>query len=533
MKRIFKALLTCCLGASVLFTPACALEAGEPLRVGLYYGTGALPAPQLQNAEGSGYEAGYYDSAKVFYSLYPISETKVVMLKDENYARASDGTYAETSDTPVIGAYHVQLAQTYGSAAEAQKAAQAVDGFAAYVNGAYVVRTGSYPTLAAAQMAAAPVGGTAAGGSKTGITVAATENGAILFEYDGDALFAMAPQGTKPVTWCKGFRYYGNFSYPRKQGGNLSVINYVALDDYVKGVVPYEMSPEWNIEALKAQAVCARSEAMTETKHEKDGFDVCNTTNCQVYRGLNQATDNSDRAVDQTAGIYAAVDGKPVGLFYFSSDGGATEDAVNVWGGEYSYLQGKEDPYEAAAVPEKKAVWSVTMTADEVTRKIRAADSAFGTLQSLAVTKNSAVGNVIEVTATDTAGKKTVITKGNCRSVFGLNSQRYTITAGGAVSGGNTSSKGGGAADTVKPATIGGGILSGFKKAMDGAAGAAPAPSAPSPGTAVSGDRYTFQGTGWGHHVGMSQYGAKAMAEQGKTYEDILNFYFTGITLQK
>lgn len=512
MKRILGTILAACVAASAFVMPAAAYGEDKPLRVGIYYGSSALAAPQLQNFAGSGYQAGYYDSAEAFHSLYPIGDTKVVMLKDENYIKNADGTYAESNANPVVGAYHVQLEGSYSDAAAAKSAADAAGGFAAYVNGAYYVRKGSYASLAEATAAG---GGTAVGGSKTGVTVAATETGKLLFEYDGGELFAMAPQGEKPVTWFKGYKYYGNFVYQRTDGSNLSVINYVGTEDYVKGVIPYEMSASWPAEALKAQAICARSEALVTTKHAKLGFDVCATTDCQVYQGLNRADANSDKAVDDTAGVCATVNGKVVGLYYFSSDGGATEDAINVWGGDYSYLKGKADPYEMSVTPEKNAVWSVTMTADEAAKKVRSVDSSFGTLQSLAVTKLTDVGNVLEVTAIDTNGKKVIITKAKCRGTFGLNSQRYTITA-----------KGGTAAPEINSgasSSVGAGILSGFQKALGGA----------SSGSTSNASSYTFNGTGWGHHVGMSQYGALAMAQQGKSYEDILNFYFTGITLAK
>ncbi len=509
-KRILGILLASCVAFAALKMPASASISDDIVRVGLYYGSTALAAPQLQNFQGSGYQAGYYDGGEAFHSLYPISDTKVVILRDDNYDRAANGTYAPSSGaTATVGAYHVQLPATYATAAQAQTAAQSAGGFAAYVDDVYRVRTGSYATLLAAQTAGAPLGGTPVGGSATCTTVIETESGSILFEYDGTQDFALAPQGSSPVTWCKGYKYYGNFAYPRAANGNLSVINYVRTEDYVKGVLPYEMSASWNVEALKAQAVCTRSYAMSETKHRADGFDLCATTHCQVYQGMNLATANSDAAVDGTKGVYAAVNGKPIQLFYFSSDGGATEDAANVWGGEHSYLTGKLDPYETAAVPESQAVWSVTLTAAQVQAKIRAIDSSFGTLSNLAVTQNTAVGNVLELTATDTAGKKVTISKAACRSTFSLNSQRYTITASGSSSSSDA------------PTSIGAGILSGFQRAMNG--------SGDTQATAAT--SYTFSGTGWGHHVGMSQYGAKAMAEQGKSYEDIMHFYFTDITL--
>ena len=513
MKRLVGLLLMASMVLAGFSLQTAAYGEDKPLRVGLYYGTNALAAPQLQNAQGSGYQAGYYDDARVFHALYTMSDTKVVMLKDANYIKSSDGTYAESSSNVLVGAYHVQKNTSYTSADAAKSAAVAANGFVAYINGSYYVRTGSYATLALAQ-AAAGADGQAVGASQTGITVIATDTGNILFEYEANNLFAMAPQGSEPITWFKGYKYSGNFAYQRTAGSNLSVINYVETEDYVKGVIPYEMSASWPLEALKAQAICARSIALTSTKHASLGFDVCASTDCQVYQGHNRADANSDQAVDETVGICATVNGKAVGLFYFSSDGGATEDAANVWGGQYSYLVGKVDPYELTETPEKNAVWSVTLTPEQVTAKIRAVDASFGTLQSIAVSKLTTVGNVLEVTAVDTTGKSVVIAKAKCRSTFGLNSQRYTITPiGGKSVQQNT---------TITPTSIGAGVLSGFQQAMSGGT------------TSTTGaTSYTFSGTGWGHHVGMSQYGALAMAKQGKTYAEILNFYFTGITLSK
>ena len=81
--------------------------------------------------------------------------------------------------------------------------------------------------------------------------------------------------------------------------------NDVPLEDYIKGVVPYEMSPSWHKEALKAQAVCARSYADGQKeRHKNNGFDVCSTTHCQVYHGIGRATANSNAAVEETRGQY-------------------------------------------------------------------------------------------------------------------------------------------------------------------------------------------------------------------------------------
>ncbi|MGE4548435.1 MAG: SpoIID/LytB domain-containing protein [Intestinibacillus sp.] len=511
-----------CLSASLLVCPASSAEVTtETVRVGLFYGSSALAAPQLQNYQGSGYQAGYYDDNEVFHSLYPISQEKVAILKDANYVVASDGTYAEgtSGGTDTVGAYHVQLPQSYDTAAAAQTAAQSAGSgaFVCYLGGTYYVRKGTYPSLSAAQTAAGASGGSAVGGSGIGITVVATGTNTILFEYDSNQIFTMAPQGSHTLTWFKGYKYYGNFAYLHKDGGNLSVINYVSLEDYVKGVIPYEMSPSWNVEALKAQAVCARSFVASGTsKHASQGFDVCNTTDCQVYKGANQATANSDAAVDQTAGQTLSYGGKPAVGYYFAADGGATEDAANVWGGDYGYLKGIRDPYENTENAQN-GVWSVTMTASQVAAKLKSAGYSIGTVANVQVTARTAMDNVLTITVTDTAGNAVTVEKGKTRSVFGLNSQRYTVTGNAAARGTQTSTG------------LGGSILSGAKAAMSGGKLTGGVSTGSSSG-AVS-TSFTFSGRGWGHHVGMSQYGAKAMADQGKNYEQILKFYYTGIEI--
>ena len=135
------------------------------------------------------------------------------------------------------------------------------------------------------------------------------------------------------------------FSITGENGGDLIVYNLVDIEDYVKGVIPYEMSNSWPIEALKAQAVCARTYAMASRKHS--GFDLCTTECCQVYRGVGLANDTTDSAVEQTAGQYLTYNGELCVTYYSSSDGGATENSENVWTAAVGYLKGVIDPYEA------------------------------------------------------------------------------------------------------------------------------------------------------------------------------------------
>lgn len=381
----------------------------------------------------------------------------------------------------------------------------------------------------------------------TGLAVLDTDSGQVLYQTSGTTL-AISPRGT--LTWFNKYKYRGDFVYTRT-GSAVTVVNYVGLEDYIKGVIPYEMSASWPKEALKAQAVCARSYADGQMdRHKSQGFDVCNSTHCQVYKGANSATANSDAAVDETQGKYIYENDKKVVGYFFSSDGGATESSVNVWGGDYAYLTGKIDPYENTAAA-SNGVWSVTLTAAEVQSKLQSAGYTIGTIQSIQVTKRTAVGNVNELTVTDTSGKQVVLTKEKCRTALGLNSIRYTVNGLGSTqtSAGNATANGWYINGTQTAggnlyAVSGNGTVSaigslGGKTVLTGtgtqtitatASGSQTTTNTADP--AATGASYTFSGTGWGHGVGMSQYGAKAMAEQGYTYDQILQFYFTGVTVK-
>ena len=100
---------------------------------------------------------------------------------------------------------------------------------------------------------------------------------------------------------------------------DITVINVLPVSEYTKGVLPYEMNANWHPEALKAQAVCAASYALSnKTKHKSLGFDVCNTTDCQVYLGRNAANANSDAAAEAVKGLVLTYDNKICSTVYHS-----------------------------------------------------------------------------------------------------------------------------------------------------------------------------------------------------------------------
>ncbi len=542
MKNKLVTFLVCLICAFSLTAVAQAAE--DTLKVGLYYGNGALDSANLENETGSGYSLGWFDeNTRDFCSVGYLTDTAITVT--------------------VNCGYHVQIEDEFATFEEAKFVAdQFRTGFVCYINNTYRVRVNTFPSRAEAEAAAAtyttyvwydifgamhPFFGSATSPSGTGVTVVVNGTNKILFEFDcsGAKSLGIMPNDGAPgtLTWFKGYKWYGGFEYRRSTGGNINVINVVQVDDYVKGVLPYEMSPSWPIEALKAQAVCARTYAMMQTRHYKSyKFDVCNTTDCQVYYGANKANAVTDQAAEETSGIVLTYNGELATAYYYSSNGGASESSENVWKTALPHLIGKEDPYEGMiSIP--SYTYTETYTFAQLTQLLQSKDYEIGTVCSLYVSKNTPTGNVAEITFIDTTGKILTISGERCRTIFTTNlfgknqavrSMRYTITGGENTSSYYINDAANGVNTVNGLYTINGsGQVQGYAGSetyVITASGVAPLESG---NQLEAGSFVTITGAGSGHNVGMSQYGAKAMAGIGYTYEDILNFYYTGITLER
>ena len=456
------------------------------VRVGLYYYDASssvrnptLESANLENSVGSGYLFGYYDSERNFHQVGYTAETRLTMVMDKNVDTAGGH----------VGCYHIMLGGTYQSFDQALAAASAYpDGFPAYYNGTYYALAGAYDSSAdaAADAAARGIVGTAYSASGKCVAVTRTSDARILFEFDcgTSANLAVSPRSTsgKAVTWFKGYKYYGDFEYVRRTGEKLTVINVVELEDYVKGILPYEMNAAWPVEALKAQAVCARTYVANNfgTYSAAYGFDVTNDTYCQAYRGTTLATSNSDSAVDATAGQYITYGGKTISATYYSSNGGGSESSENVFGGYLAYQRGKTDPFEAKSDSiNGKSSWTFTYTKEQLGSIIKATGVNMSAVTSVDITysdSGNAVGIVFRDASGHTATYRQDVCYKFCTGKLGLYSIHFTVQ------------------DT--------------------------------------GSAFVFTGGGWGHSVGMSQFGAYAMAKYyGYTYDQIISFYYTGVSL--
>ncbi|HYZ79773.1 MAG TPA: SpoIID/LytB domain-containing protein, partial [Solirubrobacteraceae bacterium] len=155
--------------------------------------------------------------------------------------------------------------------------------------------------------------------------------------------------GPAPLTVPGHGTYRGALQFSPGAGGGVQTVNVVGVDDYVRGVVAAEMPSSWAPAALQAQAVVARTYAMT-TSLGAAGYDLYSDTRSQMYGGVHAETAATDAAVAATSGQVVTYDGKPVVTYFFASSGGHTESIQNVRAGATPepWLVGVPDPYDSA-----------------------------------------------------------------------------------------------------------------------------------------------------------------------------------------
>ena len=303
----------------------------------------------------------------------------------------------------------------------------------------------------------------------------------------------------------------------------LVLVNDLLLEDYLTKVVPSEMPPSYEKEALKAQAVCARTYAYRQIQgntYSQYGAHVDDSTNFQVYNNTS-ANDKSTQAVKETYGKMLFYEDKPIEAFYFSTSCGRTADA-GVWGtdsGKYPYLRavevkeggkslGKEDNDGFESYIKREDViaydtsypmfrWQTDLPADVASAQI----SGAGQIQDMTVTDRGPGGIAGELTVTGTDGTVTIKGQSAIRSALGNPSLIITKKDGGTMTGSATLPS---AFIAIEKRTGEDGSLS-----------------------------FHIYGGGFGHGVGMSQNGAQGMAKTGKGYKQILDFFYHGTELRE
>jgi SpoIID/LytB domain protein len=319
---------------------------------------------------------------------------------------------------------------------------------------------------------------------------------------------------------------------------SLRIVNRLDLESYLYGVVPAEMTHDWVLEALKAQAVAARSFAMARMGRNQwatEGFDVTATVSDQVYKGYDGEYPETNLAVDQTRGQVLTFGGAIASTPFHSCSGGFTENNENVWSGPaLPYLRGVPSPGEDGS---KYITWTATVDVSEFVAKTEEKKGIIlGELIGLQVVEQGVSGRIKTLAVEGSLGQ-TTLTGEQLRLVANLRSSLATIDN--LISSPSQwvlLSRQGTTFVSPESAML---LLSSL--------GLAPLPASAFAATSAGmmplslssaraptqsiGATISFSGQGWGHGVGMPQWGAKARAEEGKLYDQILLYYYTGVSL--
>jgi stage II sporulation protein D len=282
--------------------------------------------------------------------------------------------------------------------------------------------------------------------------------------------YVVVPSGAnanEQLVACNG-RVYRGAIWLRPTHDTVSAINIVDLEDYLLSVLPSEMPSTWPSGALQAQAIAARSYAVANLgKHGKDGYDLRATTDDQVYNGVASEHQASNDAVAATNGLVIKHDGKPISAFFHSTSGGCTELSENVWSRPLPYLKSVIDYDDNSP----HFSWTRKVSCDDFEK---AFTKDVGQVLAVIVISRTAANRVKD--AMVVGSQNTTLVSGNAiRLALKLPSSNFNI---------------------------------GYEE-----------------------NSYTFAGRGFGHGLGMSQYGARALAEQGYNAAQILAYYYRDVTV--
>ncbi|MGE5607074.1 MAG: SpoIID/LytB domain-containing protein [Bacteroidota bacterium] len=324
-----------------------------------------------------------------------------------------------------------------------------------------------------------------------------------------------------PLAWEER-NYRGEFLIIN-QNGKLNLINRLPLEDYLRGVVPKEIPAGWPMAALKAQAIAARTYTLANLeRHREDGFRLCATTHCQVYQGLTGEHPNTDRAVAETRGMVVTYEGELIAAVYHDSSGGYTKDAAEVWSRAVPYLipapgWDSDSPYHQ---------WARSFDWEELQGYINKAYPEIGELRQLLPAGFGGDGRVIKLTLKGSQGE-IIVTGEQFRHVTGIPSSNMKL---GIVYGPEPLVTLWWLRGQDQPvATFY--ESEGFtedSEMMDSIE------KLPDPWTQVGEKtplRLEIRGAGRGHGVGLSQWGAKGMAEAGYSEKQILEHFYPGATV--
>lgn len=269
-------------------------------------------------------------------------------------------------------------------------------------------------------------------------------------------------------------KYYGDI-YIKQVDSKLQIVNFVDIEKYLLGVVPYEMPSSFPLEALKAQTVIARSYAQTNINRKKKDFDLYDDTRSQVYAGIPKSRlSNVEKAIKETKGEVITYNGRVIDALFHSYSGGYTASAKEVYGNDIEYLKPVEDIY-SKGIPMSVLTWTYLIPKSQLEKEIGFIPFDY------------------DIEYTESNRVKYIILYNEDRSL----EKKYT---GAEFRRKYSTSK-------IKSTAYNINIENGDIKVV---------------------------GSGYGHGVGFSQWSSKTMAEDEKmSYKDIINFFYTGVKVEK
>ena len=282
------------------------------------------------------------------------------------------------------------------------------------------------------------------------------------------------------------YRRYRGWIEIRPRSGRLLVINHIDIEDYLRGVVPGEMPQGWPFQAYASQAIVARSYAFASIgRHTSEGYDLCSLTHCQIYHGVSYERPETDNAVRATSGLVLVYQGNPVPAPYHSTCGGMTTDGLYDGHRREPFLQPVSDMKSSkaycAASPHFR--WKSVTSLESIVETLRMdkvdAPSHSSDMRILS-TDSSGRAALIRLTGetrNDVSGYDVMMSAGRHLGWQTIKSTKFTIRK--------------------------------------------------------SGSKMVFEGKGLGHGMGMCQWGARGMAEQGHSFQEILRHYFPKCRLIK
>lgn len=563
------------------------------LRIGLMYGSNVTVGFEVDT--NVGFEIVQIDRSSAELSEAPLWEldyTKVSCAVDSNLAK-TDMTYSKTTvaDKTVIGGHHIEiggemdretceimikaLSQTLGGLE--------VYPIPSYINGSYRIRAGHFSSASAASQSASALTMLipdlevkVVSPTQTAVSVVDPLTDTILFEYDDGDANALALRPLKNADGTENYlitpakksydgafmfrRYNSTISKNAEDIDGVSLTSIIELGDYLKGVLPYEVNTSWHSEALRAFAIVARSFTLSKLNcHESAyGFDLCNSTHCQVYNGRAKIDNATIKAVDETSGLVITYNNKVVEAVYSAVQGGVSVSSEDAWYEAIPYLRAVQTPWEIYT-NHTYGTWTVEVSPTELAEYLRSKGytQIKGSIVNISIdqlAKNStyvykltltdAYGNSLTLTKTDTVrsalskylkSANFVVGKGEVEAeitTFSTESLTSTnvMTSSGMLSTDNEKEQisvisSGNISKSLKSSSV-------ITKDGIGTPGKLVSKTETQVVTASNPNNFIFVGKGWGHGVGISQIGLRDLARQGYQAEDMLDLYLTDVEIK-